>query len=114
MSRPILIPALAAIMPRSALAYFFWFKDKGDFAIYPAAGASLQYLFPVGDFASWCRRYDVPTCWGDAHGFQVGGGLQYGWVGFEAMVGLGGLPVLSLTGTLTLPVWDGRRKKDTQ
>jgi hypothetical protein len=64
----------------------------------------------VGHYASWCNRYEVDACWGNDDGIELGGGLQYSWFGLEAMAGLGGLPVVTINATLTIPLWPSKQR----
>ncbi|MFP6687062.1 MAG: hypothetical protein VB934_20230 [Polyangiaceae bacterium] len=101
----------ATLRPGLRLSYFFWFTDEGGFAIYPTVGGSLYYYLPVGHYATWCNRHEVDACWSNDNGFEVGGGVQYSWFGLEGMVGLGGLPVVTINATLTVPLLTRAREK---
>jgi hypothetical protein len=94
---------------RPSLRFDYMFRIGGPlgFAIYPALGGSVIYYAPVGHFASFCTRVDLDECWGFDYGLELGGGLGYHWFALEAMVGLHGLPVVTVTATATIPLVGG-------
>jgi hypothetical protein len=78
------------------LDYLIWFDRAKVFGIYPAVGASALFYIPVGGFARFCNRTGLYECYGKELGLEVGVGLRYRWLGADAFIGFGGLPVLTI------------------
>jgi hypothetical protein len=83
--------------------YLLWFDAAHTFGIYPILGASLRVYVPVGRFASFCRQVHLDECSGYDLGGELGGGVRYRALGVDAVVGFGGLPVVTILGGLSLP-----------
>lgn len=86
------------------LDYLFWLDDAHAFGIYPALGASVLFYAPVGPFADFCKRTSLDECWGYELGFEIGGGLRYGWFGADAFLGFDGLPIVTLMAFVSTPL----------
>ncbi len=86
------------------LDYLVWFDDAHTVGIYPAIGASAYFYFPVGGFATFCRRVDLEECWGHEVGWELGGGFRYRRLGVDAFAGFGGLPAVTIMAGVMFPL----------
>lgn len=76
----------------------------GDFRFYPLLGPGLYAYAPRGRFAEWCDKLQLGECRGVDLGLEAGLGLGWRFVGFEAYLGTGPLPLVTLllTGSVEL------------
>ena len=78
--------------------------SAGDFRFYPLLGPGLYGYAPRGRFAEWCDKLQLSECRGVDLGLEAGLGVGWRFVGLEAYLGTGPLPLatLLLTGSLEL------------
>lgn len=86
------------------LQYLFWLYKKA-FGLYPIVGNSILGYVPVGPFASFCNRVELSGCGGWDVGFEIGGGIRIWNFSFETVVGVGGIPVVTILLGLHFPIW---------
>ncbi|MCC6525318.1 MAG: hypothetical protein IT373_21875 [Polyangiaceae bacterium] len=84
--------------------YTLWFLAE-DFGLYPIVGGSFQGFVPVGAFGEFCRRVHLGGCGGWEAGLEAGAGLRVWRFSFEGVGGIGGIPVLTVTGGFHFPLW---------
>lgn len=87
------------------LDYQLWLDRGKTFALVPAVGAAALFYVPVGGFASFCERTGLVECYGEGTGLEVGGAIRYRSFSVDAFVGLGDLPVLTITAGVTFPLF---------
>jgi hypothetical protein len=101
------------LRPSARLQYHFGPGGERSVSVYPSAGYSLLFYRPVGDFESFCDRYDVDACYDSVQGFELGGGVGYWLLGVEGLVGFGGLPVVTIAVTATFPLFGAEHRELT-
>lgn len=91
---------------RPSLRFFYWvWLDRGRrWSLAPSLGASLVYYTPVGNFATFCHRYDVDACSGFSRGFEAAMSIGLSGIGLDATLGFGDLPVVTLSAMYTWPL----------
>jgi hypothetical protein len=92
------------LRPSLRFFYWVWLDAARRWSLAPALGASLVYYTPVGNFATFCHRYDVDACSGFSHGFEAGMSAGFSGLGLQTAIGFGGLPVVTLSATYTWPL----------
>ena len=78
--------------------------EGDDFRFYPLVGPGLYAYLPRGRFAEWCDKLQLSECRGVDLGLEVGLGVGWRFLAFEAYLGTGPLPLVTLllSGSFTL------------
>jgi len=78
--------------------------DRERYGLSLIGGWGGKRSFPIGDFATFCKRVDLDQCWNTGTGGELGGAFEYFDFSLSAIAGFGGLPDLVLVLGYAFPV----------
>lgn len=70
--------------------------DRERYGLTLIGGWGAKRSFPIGNFATFCKRVDLDQCWNTATGGELGAAFEYFDFSLSAIAGFGGLPDLVL------------------